>query len=408
MSILNLNSQINKKENEISEKDMEINNLNNKINDKLRIISENNTEISNLKLKANDDENKIESLTEILDAKDKIISENKEVMMKLNGIINDKDDELKNKQDKVKKLESQISERDIIIKENEKKFMELESASSSQLNLNEIEKEEKSSIVEDNDSLYEYKLENDRLMVEMEKMKSEFEKIQRLNEQLKLEKAEKENEYDQIKNNYQMLQEERDNLIKDLKENDSSNKDKKIEILMKENNDIRNKLDFAEDQIVRLTHDNKEAEILAVRANDEISRLNKIINNNQEVKFYDSGLESIDSDKTESVNNDSIIESPIIKAKSVVNVGVQCNIEKKQTLRKILDDKYSGSDKWSKLATPKHKPHTMLSSYQQSLNRRRSFSPIPCSSPTPSNTSSCSSINERPPWRLWSLYSKKN
>jgi hypothetical protein len=193
--------------------------------------------------------------------------------------------------------------------------------------------------------------------------------------------------------------------------NSDSGKDKKIEILMKENSDIKNKLDFAEDQIVRLTHDNKEAEILAVRANDEISRLNKIINNNQELKFYDSGLESIDSDKTESVN-DSIIESPIIKTKTMVNVGVQCNIGKKQTLHKssskLLEDKYAGSEKWSKLATPKHKPHTMLSSYQHSLSRHRSMSPIPCPSPTPSNASSCSSLNERPPWRLWSLYSKKN
>jgi len=452
MNILNLNSQINKKENEISEKDVEISNLNNKISDKIRIISESNTEISNLKMKATDTENKIESLTQILDAKDKIISENKDVMMKLNGIINDKDFEIKNKQEAMNKLQDEINEKENIIKENELKFKELESNSSS----NKVQKEEKSTNVdEDNESLYEYKLENDKLMIEMEKLKVEYEKIQQINEQLKLENTEKENEYtkvlnemeelkeanmvqltrvksendklkeerDEYKNECQKLQKECDSLMNDLKEKEKEmlnhekdtikDKNIKLDILTKENKNMKKKLNLAEDEILRLSHDKKEADILIVRANDEISRLNKIIN--QDIKFYDSGIESIDSDKTESVNNDSIIESPIIKTKTMVSVGVQCNIGKSRTLPRVsstsrIEDKYSSSDKWSKLATPKNKPpHTMLSSYQNSTfsSRRRSVSPIPSSSPTPSNASSSSSLSERPPWRLWSLYSKK-
>jgi len=284
----------------------------------------------------------------------------------------------------------------------------------------------------------------------MEKMKSEYEKIQQINEQLKLENSEKENEFNKIKNEKeelkenilelskvqeennrlkeereeykntcQKLKEECNNLMNDLKEKEKellnieeSTKDKtiKLGILTKENKEMKKKLDIAEDKIMRLTHDNKEAEILAIRANDEISRLNKIINSNQEIKFYDSGLESVDSEKTESVNNDSIIESPLIKAKTMVNVGVQCNIGKSRLHKSSsrIEDKYSGSDKWSRLATPKNKPpHTMLSSYQHSMRRQRSLSPISCPSPTPSNASSNSSLTERPPWRLWSLYSKE-
>jgi len=340
----------------------------------------------------------------------------------------------------MKNLENQINEKDIVIKE-------LESASSSQ-----IQREEKSTFVDDNESLYDYKEENEKLLAEMEKLRMDYENMQRLNEQLKLESNEKENEYlkvkndnnilrksmedlrkvqeedlrrvqeenkvlkderDEYKNDCEKLQEEKGSLIGNLKEMEEqqmvlNDREKKLEILLKENKDIKKKLDHSNDQIMRLKLDKKEAEMKAVKANSEISRLNRIISN-QEGKLYDSGFESVDSEKT-----DSIIESPIIKTKTMVNVGVQCNLNRKPVSKKSsntkIEDKYAGSEKWAKLATPKQQkpPHTMLSSYKN-LTRHRSMSPIPYStSPTPSNTSSNSSLSERPPWRLWSLYSKKN